>query len=56
MNVISSEVNRFNPRPVTAEGGRGFGIRYPSPFFDVSQQFLPANQHELHKWCRYYFQ
>jgi hypothetical protein len=55
MNVVTSEVNRFNPRPVTAEGGRGFGIRYPSPFFDISQQFLPANQHELHKWCRYYF-
>jgi len=55
MNVITSEVNRFNPRPVTAEGGRGFGIRYPSPFFDIAQQFLPSNQHELHKWCRYYF-
>jgi hypothetical protein len=55
MNVITSEVNRFNPRPVTTEGGRGFGIRYPSPFFDISQQFLPSNQHELHKWCRYYF-
>jgi hypothetical protein len=55
MNVIDSEVNRFNPRPVSYEGGRGFGIRYPSPFFDVSQQFLPSNVHELHKWCRYYF-
>lgn len=55
MNVITSEVNRFNPRPVTAEGGRGFGIQYPSPFFDIAQQALPSNQHELHKWCRYYF-
>lgn len=55
MNVISSEVNRFNPRPVSYEGARGFGIRYPSPFFDVSQQFLPSNVHQLHHWCRYYF-
>ena len=56
MNVVSSEVNRYNPRPLTSETGKsGFGIRYPSPFFDVSQQFLPADQGQLHKWCRYYF-
>lgn len=55
MNVVSSEVNRYNPRPLSYEGGRGFGIRYPSPFFDVGQQFLPANVSQLHKWCRYYF-
>ena len=56
MNVVSSEVNRYNPRPLTSEtGNSGFGIRYPSPFFDVSQQFLPSDQAQLHKWCRYYF-
>lgn len=56
MNVVSSEVNRFNPRPVNGEtGASGFGIRYPSPFFDVAQQFLPSDQQQLHKWCRYYF-
>lgn len=56
MNVVSSEVNRYNPRPLTSETGKsGFGIRYPSPFFDVSQQFLPSDQGQLHKWCRYYF-
>lgn len=56
MNVVSSEANRFNPRPVSYDGGaRGFGIRYPSPFFDVSQQFLPSDVHQLHHWCRYYF-
>lgn len=55
MNVISSEVNRFNPRPHSYEGAKGYGLRYPSPFFDVSQQFLPSNVHQLHKWCRYYF-
>jgi hypothetical protein len=52
----SSEGNRFNPRPTTSFlGGRGFGVRYPSPFFDVAQQFLPENVHQLHQWCRYYF-
>lgn len=52
----SSEGNRFNPRPTTSFlGGRGFGVRYPSPFFDVAQQFLPENVHQLHLWCRYYF-
>lgn len=53
--TISGEVNRFNPRQTQVDGSRGFGIQYPSPFFDVAQQFLPTNQHELHKWCRYYF-
>lgn len=52
----SSEVNRYNPRPLTGlYGSRGFGIRYPSPFFDVAQQFLPENVHQLMTWCRYYF-
>lgn len=53
--TISGEINRFNPRRAEVDGSRGFGIQYPSPFFDVAQQFLPTNQHELHKWCRYYF-
>lgn len=53
----SSEGNRFNPRQTTnyLGGSRGFGVRYPSPFFDVAQQFLPENVHQLHLWCRYYF-
>lgn len=52
----TSEGNRFNPRNTTSFlGGRGFGVRYPSPFFDVAQQFLPENVHQLHLWCRYYF-
>ena len=58
MNVVSSEYNRFNPRAGYGEannGSRGFGLRYPSPFFDIAQQFLPTNVHQLHEWCRYYF-
>ena len=57
MNVLSSEGNRYNPRALSTSsmGTRSFGIRYPSPFFDVAQQFLPTNVHELFRWCRYYF-
>ena len=52
----SSSGNRFNPRASTGFlGNRGFGVRYPSPFFDVAQQFLPENVHQLHLWARYYF-
>ena len=55
MNIIGSE-SGFNPRPLQADtGSRAFGMRYPSPFFDVAQQFLPTNTHQLHVWCRYYF-
>ena len=52
---VSGELSRFNPRRASVDGSRGFGIQYPSPFFDIAQQFLPTNQHQLHKWCRYYF-
>lgn len=58
MHVMSPSAsgNRFNPRSTTSFlGGRGYGMRYPSPFFDVAQQFLPESQHQLHLWCRYYF-
>lgn len=34
---------------------RGMGVRYPSPFFDVAQQYLPNTIHELMVWCRFYF-
>jgi len=29
-------------------------MRYPSPFFDVAQQFLPETQRQLLHWCKYY--
>ena len=53
---ISSETNRYNPRGTEAgRVGRQFGLRYPSPFFDVASQFLPENMTQLLQWCRYYF-
>lgn len=55
-STFSSEFNRASSRPGNSTyGDRSFGIRYPSPFFDVAQQFLPTTQHQLHLWCRYYF-
>lgn len=51
----SPETNRFNPRASTMWNARGYGVRYPSPFFDVAQQFLPADIQQLLHWCRYYF-
>src|SRR5271166_3392802 len=28
--------------------------RYPSPFFDISQQYMPPTVKELFKWCYFY--
>lgn len=58
MDFFSGSVDsgdRFNTRNLQANGQRSFGMRYPSPFFDVAQQFLPDNVHQLLNWCRYYF-
>jgi len=30
-------------------------IRYPSPFFDVAQTYMPRNIRELNKWCVTYW-
>ena len=58
MNTFSGAVDsgdRFNTRNLQSSGQRSFGVRYPSPFFDVAQQFLPDNVHQLLNWCRFYF-
>ena len=57
MNFLAGadSADRFNPRATSTSGSRNFGIRYPSPFFDVAQQFLPQDMHQLHGWCKYYF-
>jgi len=30
------------------------GVRYPSPFFDLSQVYLPKNMRALFRWAKYY--
>ncbi|NBS67841.1 hypothetical protein EBT31_02865 [bacterium] len=34
---------------------RAFGVRYPSPFFDVAQYYMPTSVSDLLKWSKYYF-
>ena len=52
MNVLSGASN--SGRNAGASGSRSFGVRYPSPFFDIAQQFLPDNVLRdsilLYKW------
>lgn len=31
------------------------GVRYPSPFFDISATYLPPSVKALLRWCRYYY-
>ena len=31
------------------------GTVYPSPFFDISQTYMPPTVKELFKWCQYFF-
>jgi hypothetical protein len=30
-------------------------VKYPSPFFDIAQTYLPTSVKSMLKWCRYYF-
>src|SRR5579871_4577739 len=31
------------------------GTIYPSPFFDISQTYMPPTVKELFRWCQYFF-
>lgn len=57
MNLLGGpdSANRMSSRQNAESSGKNFGIKYPSPFFDLAQQFLPTDVHQLHQWCRYYF-
>ena len=33
----------------------GKSSRYPSPFFDIGQTYLPTSIKQMFHWCRYYF-
>jgi hypothetical protein len=48
--------SRFSgQRGRTADGMNRSGVRYPSPFFDISQTWLPSSMKALLHWCRYYY-
>ena len=35
--------------------GQGYGIKYPDPFFDLSQNYIPNNVKKLFKYCHAFF-
>jgi hypothetical protein len=48
--------SRFShTRGRTSDGQTRSGVRYPSPFFDISQTWLPSTMKQLLQWCRYYY-
>lgn len=34
--------------------GTGWGMAYPSPFFDIAHTYLPDTMKKMFRWCRYY--
>lgn len=43
------------PKSVLGGQGRIFqGVRYPAPWFDIANTFLPPNIASLIRWCRFY--
>lgn len=48
--------SRFSgQRGRTADGTSRSGVRYPSPFFDIGQTYLPPSMKALMRWCRFYY-
>jgi len=46
---------RFSQTRGRIQGGAGFGLNYPNPFFDVAHTYLPTTVKQMFRWCRYYF-
>jgi hypothetical protein len=47
---------RFSRNQGRSLTGEALGaIRYPSPFFDIAQTYLPSSFKTMLRWCRYYF-
>lgn len=51
---MSQGGNDGNLDPNLRLGDPRKGARYPSPFFDVSQQYIPPTIKELFKWVKFY--
>lgn len=55
---ISSQAGsamRFSQTRGRIQGGAGYGLNYPNPFFDVAHTYLPTTVKQMFRWCRYYF-
>lgn len=51
-----SGAQRFSRNSGRSLSGEALGaIRYPSPFFDIAQTYLPTSFKTMLRWCRYYF-
>lgn len=49
-------VARFSSTAGRSFTGESTGaVRYPSPFFDIAQTYLPSSFKAMLRWCRYYF-
>jgi hypothetical protein len=56
LNFGPSGALRFSRNTGRSLTGEGLGaIRYPSPFFDIAQTYLPTSFKTMLRWCRYYF-
>ena len=42
-------------RATQPEGAARTAPKYPHPFFDQGQAYLPTSVKNLFHWCRYYF-
>jgi len=49
---MEQEVGRSIDPNITSGMGNG---RYPNPFFDLAQQYMPPTIKELFKWCTFYY-
>lgn len=53
---MNATMIRFSgQRGRTSDGTGRAGVRYPNPFFDIGQTYLPPSIKTLHRWCRFYF-
>lgn len=46
---------RFSQTRGRIQGGAGYGLNYPNPFFDIAHTYLPTTIKQMFRWCRYYF-
>jgi hypothetical protein len=56
LNFGPGGAQRFSRNSGRSLSGEALGaIRYPSPFFDIAQTYLPTSFKTMLRWCRYYF-
>lgn len=48
-----SQVQNLDPNLELGSGSQS--SRYPNPFFDLAQQYMPPTIKELFRWCTFYF-